>query len=450
LTVLLAAAVCATAGCPRNPSVDQPPQPTEARGVSGQIEASEILQRMIKSYQNAPSYSDRGVVSLRYRVGESRFQDDADLAVTLARPNKLSVRAYQVALACDGTQLRARVKDPSSRDLDGQFVVRAAPPVVSLPELYTDQVLHRLIASGLGRHPVQLELLLGEEPLKDFLRPNVRKRLLGDAEIAQRPCWRVEVGAAEGEFVFWVDREQLVLRRLEYPTGELAAQMARTANVSDVTVAAEFRDARFGPVTADNVFQLEAPEGAKQVRYFVLPPQPLPSNLFGQEISDFFFADLAGSRVSRDQLRGKIAIFVWIHDDANCQASLQELEKARQRFRGDEGLAFYVICTQPSTVSNDQLKELLRRWGVSTPAVRDLMSFGRDLFRIPGAPTLVVLDQRGRVQIVEAGFNPKLATELPRVLERLRAGEDLAPQIVAQFEREQAEYARNLADAGGR
>jgi hypothetical protein len=101
-------------------------------------------------------------------------------------------------------------------------------------------------------------------------------------------------------------------------------------------------------------------------------------------------------------------------------------------------------------VSNDQLKELLRRWGVSTPAVRDLMSFGRDLFRIPGAPTLVVLDQRGRVQIVEAGFNPKLATELPRVLERLRAGEDLAPQIVAQFEREQAEYARNLADAGGR
>jgi hypothetical protein len=140
---------------------------------------------------------------------------------------------------------------------------------------------------------------------------------------------------------------------------------------------------------------------------------------------------------------------VWIHDDENCRASLQEFEQVRRTFQGDEEVVFYVVCTQPSSVSNAELQQLLEGWRVLATPVRDLTACGRDVFRIPGAPTLVVLNQRGVVQTVEAGFNPNLAAELPQVLRRIQAGDDLGGQILAQFQQEQADYARELAAAGG-
>ena len=57
---------------------------------------------MIATYSQAFSYSDRGVVRLRYRLDGSWVQDEGKLAVAFARPNKLSLKAYQLALVSDG------------------------------------------------------------------------------------------------------------------------------------------------------------------------------------------------------------------------------------------------------------------------------------------------------------------------------------------------------------
>ena len=84
-------------------------------------------------------------------------------------------------------------------------------------------------------------------------------------------------------------------------------------------------------------------------------------------------------------------------------------------------------------MSHAQVQSLAQRWGSTAPLVRDLQACGRDVFRIPYAPTVVVLDAHGVVQLFEVGANPNLASELPDRLRLLAAGEDLAAGRLAQY-----------------
>ncbi len=97
-----------------------------------------------------------------------------------------------------------------------------------------------------------------------------------------------------------------------------------------------------------------------------------------------------------------------------------------------------------SSFTDEQIRALCSTWQVELPIVRDLQALGRDLFHVPWAPTLVVLDGKDAVQIYEVGANPNLVAELPQVLEQLLAGEDVAGEILDQFRQEQATYERAL------
>jgi hypothetical protein len=108
-------------------------------------------------------------------------------------------------------------------------------------------------------------------------------------------------------------------------------------------------------------------------------------------------------------------------------------------------VSFYAVCTEPTYVGNSQLKALGEQWGSSLPIVRDLEAFGRDVFHVPWAPTLVVLDDSGIVQAFEVGANPSLSETLPGMLRQLADGESLARDVLAKYEEERASYARKLA-----
>jgi hypothetical protein len=59
-----------------------------------------------------------------------------------------------------------------------------------------------------------------------------------------------------------------------------------------------------------------------------------------------------------------------------------------------------------------------------------------------------VLDGQGRVQIFQVGGNPNLADQLVQICERLKAGTDLAAEIVAQHQRERKTYDELVARGG--
>jgi len=325
-------------------------------------------------------------------------------------------------------------------------VVREVPSTLGLDTIYEDQLMLDVMSSGMGGPPVTLELLLSESPLTELLASGKGVELLDEGKIGDRACDRVQLQLADGQLVFWVDRQSHLLLRLEYPADRLAREMA-AGNCTDVSLTAEFVGARVNEKIADEAFSFAVPQSARTVSRFVLPPQPLSSELIGQLPGDFHFTDLTGELLTRDSLLGKIPVLVWFNDHPASQAALADLERVRKTLPTEVPVACYAVCTEPTSVSHAQVQSLARRWGSTAPLVRDLEAFGRDVFKIPYAPTVVVLDRRGVVQLFEVGANPNLASELPDRLRLLAAGEDLAAGRLAQFRQEQTLYQKKLDES---
>ncbi len=409
--------------------------------------ADQVLDRMVQVYRSADAYNDRGIVRLKYRLDGQWVHDDGQFAVKFVRPNMLYLRAYQLTLASDGQKIHAIVADQQTADLDGQILTKAAPAQLRLDTLYDDPVVLNAVAGGMGGPPVTLELLMGEKPLSEVFAPGSSREMLDDDVIRGHACYRIQARLPEGPLVFWVDRESFVLRRLEYPSEQLARQMAEGMNCSDVTLMAEFRDAVIDGPLYKKEFEFHVPPDAKLVRRFVIPPQPIASDLIGRLPGEYFFSDLDGRPIPQQELLGQFAVLVWFNNHPASQVTLEQLEQLRGEFANTSQVSFHAICTEPTHVGNSELEALASRWRIGIPIARDLEAFGRDVFHVPWAPTLIILDKQGVVQAYEVGASPQLADNVRAMLQQLIDGKDLAAEVIASCEQEQLAYARQLAEA---
>src|SRR5262245_51006441 len=222
--MLCLVAVAALAGCwgPQSPPPAPPPVASAAGGPSLQPEshpvkppadwtANEILQALLARYRAARTYRDQGIVRVAWRENGQPQADERRAAVVFERPGKLALSAYQATVRCDGKMLRARIEDAESRNLDGQFVVRPAPPELAIKDLAADRLLYNTICGRLRRQPVQLELLLESGGLVSAFGGDIACRRLEDERHTGRTCYRIQVPSPGGPFVFWVDQEQGLL-----------------------------------------------------------------------------------------------------------------------------------------------------------------------------------------------------------------------------------------------
>ena len=409
--------------------------------------ADQVLRSLVEAYQSANAYSDLGVLRLSYRRDSKVTEDIEEMAIQFRRPNLLRVDAYNLTMGCDGKSMTYRVSDEPSGDMDHQFVSRDAPEEIKLVELFEkDNILYHFMA-GVAGHPIQSELLLTDEPIAPFLEDTVEKSLLEDQTFDDHDCYRVEVKTEQGSFVLWVDSEDFVLRRFEYPAETFLKALAQFEDVSDLQLVAEFPAASF-EVNSDERFTIEQPMNAKVVRYFVQLPPPLPSHLFGKRPDSFHFTDADGKRVTEASLAGKMSVLLWFNNNPACQATLQALEKVKAELKDQTDVEFYAVCTEPSThASTAQIVDLLKKWKVSTKLVRDMEAFGDRVFGVSQLPLLMVVDDEGVVQYVEVLAQPNLEEVLPVVIKRLRKGDDIAAEIIHEHRQELANYNQALAAA---
>ncbi len=433
--VCLLAIVTQVVGC--NRSQDAP--------AAAVLTVDNVLQRMTEAYRHATSYQDNAVVRLTYRRDGQAFEDEAPISVCWQAPNQIRVRAYQVEAACDGKQLFARIKDEATRDFDGQVVLRPAPSQLSLRELWeADEILSLAFRQGLAGYPLQLDLLLSTAPLAALMEQGVPRALLEPAQLDGFTCYRVQADTSDGIFVLWVDQQAFTLRKVEYPATTFAPEIAEDRLVEDLQLTVEFRAAELDVSPAPRTFALEVPAEAKQVKRFIPPPRELPSDLFGKTTTPYAFTSLSGTAVSSQSLPDRIKVFVWFNDHPACRSTVQQLNRVYQQYQAQDRIAIYAVCVEPSSITDEQVQALCQAWQVEVPILRDLQALGRDLFGVPWAPTLVVLDGKDTVQIYEVGANPNLVAELPQVLEQLLSGEDVAGEILDQFRQEQATYEKAL------
>jgi hypothetical protein len=138
---------------------------------------------------------------------------------------------------------------------------------------------------------------------------------------------------------------------------------------------------------------------------------------------------------------------VWFNNHPACRSTIEQFSEVHAALRDDETVVFFAVSTEPSRVSNAQLEATLAAWNAAVPLLRDLDACGRDLLGVPWTPTMIVLDAVGNVQIYEVGANADLAQELPTILDRLREGDDLASEIIADHFEQTENYRRTLEAA---
>ena len=275
----------------------------------------------------------------------------------------------------------------------------------------------------------------------------VPRRLLRPETVGGRTCDRVRVELPEGPLVFWIDRENHLLHRLEYPTNRLMPEVESDVELSDLSLVAEFRDARLNAAIPAAEFELHPPESAKLVHRFVLPPQPLNSPLVGQRPEKYFFTDLAGKPLASEDFAGRTTVLVWFNNHPASATALQQLQQTVAAGSSGEPLEIVAVCTEPSHVANADLRAVAERWQITLPIVRDLEAYGRDVFEIPWAPTTVVLDAKGVVQHFEVGSSPQLAETIASVTSRLARGEDVAAETLQLHRDRMREYQAKLGAA---
>lgn len=444
LVVLLALLTPLLAGCP---SATQPGNAASQQApAKPATEPRTALREMLAAYAQAKGYSDKGIVRLSFKQHGQKQGDTWPCSLSYSPPNQLALHAFQVTVVCDGESLHAEIEDKATHNLDGQMVERPAPKQLRLTHLSSDAVLYDLLSSRLGRIPMQLDLLLGNEMLAGLLE---QAEIAGfePAEWEKHWCDRIMARLDGGEFVFWIDQESHLLRRLDYPVASIFPKLAGNPEIRELTLSAEMREASFGALKPGE-FAYVPPRNSKPVEAFVTPPPPAPTSLLGKKKGEFSFLDLEGKRVSPDSWLDRAAVLLWYGHHAACEAELPQFAEVAADFKDESKLAFYAVCAESSETTNDRVRDQLAAWQAELPVVRDLDAVGRDVFAIEELPTLVVLDDQNVVQYVERGANGNLVGTLPRILERLLAGDNLAQEVLDRAARDRTAYEGLIAKGG--
>ena len=452
--VHVAALIAAATGCKESDRHGTVGGGTSATASAAPLnEAERLFVRMAEVYGRANSYADEGQLRMEFRKGDQAFEaTPVPFSLALARPNQLRMHLYQSNILCDGQTMwgwTSYIADTVAK--------RPAPSALSLGEIYADEVLRTDFTESLAGQCLPLVMLCGADSL-DLLRADGnRPEFLSDEYVEGRPCRRVRVRRADGDMVYWIDRELLILRRMEFPTTRLALTLADPNDPrlpTNVRMTAEFRNAQLNPQLPPEAFQFSLPATAKVVDkldpFAVVPPPPPLSQMLGKPIGDFRFTGVDGRTVDRSTLAGKAAVVLfWSWATRDCLQTLAKVNDAYAKYRDRKDVEFWAVSIDPAGpqgVPDDALVELMNHHKFQVPVARLTdQRTPRDVFDTHHVPSLFIIGRDGVVQDNEVGLNRQLETELVARVETVAAGGTLTADAqrrhaerVARYEKAQA------------
>lgn len=398
--------------------------------------AEEILDRMIQAYKSATSYRDAAVAEMSGTQNGQRQQIPFPNAVVMERPNKIRMEIDNGTLLCDGVSTYG-----FARDLPGQILRIPAPPQLSVKSLYPDALLARSMMQSPARSfswlPLQLVLLLAEDPMKTLALDGQGLTLKEPAAIGQHSCDRVELLTDNGPGVFWIDQATSVLRRFEMPANHIRRD-AEAQQFLDPSLSIEFRDAQLNTPIPPEAFQFQVPSDMTTADALVMPIL----QILGQPCPDFQFTDADGNTTALSSLQGKVVVIqLWSSKNLPCRPVLQAAAKAYAEMQNPEDVAMMAVNVEPTNVLDASLQTVFKDWGVELPIYRDLQQSVINHFGINTLPITMILDKKGNIQSVQAGMLENMDVLLAMVIERVQKGEEVYRSAFEQFENERASFA---------
>lgn len=434
-----------TSGCgervlPAQVADDLPPPPTSTID-----EAELLLKRVIERYRNAGEYSDRGVVRLSYVQRGQSHTDTAPLAVSFRRQQSLRLSAYSAAVVISERTLQGMINDPLAGELNRQrLTVKLTDPTFNLRDIYQDPILTNFATAGLGGPSLQLELLLSDQPLAGMFTGDKTLELEEPAQLGNALCNRLVIRVDQSQYRLWVDRESLLIRRVQLPHQQ--TPLAQDPSITSVQLVLDLENAQW-QVPIEETWQLpdavangDAPIVEENVptinvRQFVLPPPPIASQYFGEKLPPFQLTDSRGEvSVSERGSDRPITVLLWIADHPASRAAATQLQAIADQWdrelakssAGNQttrlGVRWLVVMAEPTPPPATTTAAMLRAWNVGLPYHDDFQAIGRDIFSLQLAPALCVLGAQGTLEWYAPGVGPEMSNDLPAILNDLSRG----------------------------
>lgn len=442
------------AGCDQ--TIEAPPnQAVTARGTESLVSTGPsgeaILQECIQRYQSLNSYQDQATAQLNYLMDGQAMVEHVPMSVAWDRSGRLGLRAYDL-IAGPGSSGRWYAKIEGEREeWAGQVLSRRIPERLSFDWLLTDPMLRQELSTGLAGFPPQLDLLLSPHPLVGLTNNASRIYLDGTTLVEERNCWSVVVEIGALTYRLAVDRESNLLRRIQLPIQNLPQAIFNDSSISDLELVINFAEAQVNHSIAWNSLEVQTAPGDKRLTRLVNRPAPVDLRGYGKIMPAFQLRSPDGvvAYDSRPKFQRKASVLIWLADHGSCRAAAEQLTRALSSLQHSglsadaiEVVSVWAESTAPGGMTFQQLKE---QWQLPGVFVLDNEAAGRDLFQIEEAPTLIVLDAKGSLQLRDVRTNPLLDLALPTLIQQIVSGKDLSQEIRRAQDAEDRRFQAELA-----
>jgi outer membrane lipoprotein-sorting protein len=414
--------------------------------VAGENSGKKILLQMAAAYQNASGYHDRGELKLTISGKDKPQTETIPFSVAFAKPNKLRIDSYAATLAIDGKDVFGKLASPDTNDLDGQVLALEAPPQLTAEAVLEYNAILQGELSRSTEWPFPIDLLLDGARAQKTFEAADRIAVLPSKSIDGRDCHVIQIESDEGKRVWWIDKENYLLRRFEHPVNGFA--QFYQLNPSEVSIVADFTGATF-TAPAEDRFTFEIAENAQRVKFLVPPPVLPPAKLIGERAPAFAFDTFTGAdfaekgagKLTPESLSGKAAML--LVTNLRDEASLRGFGEMARRFQTNENAVLYLVLTDtPETLPDSQLKAVMKQRAPAYSVARAAnatAAFGML------QPTGVIFI--GKTGVVEDAvpldtFNGIQAG--PEILDNLIAGKPWHARALARVEEFRKQYAEQL------
>ena len=396
--------------------------------------ARTLLEACVGNYKQLKSYEDLGTLNVRVATADPSAPKvfTEPMRVAFEAPNRLAVQCNLLSAiwSGNGTTFEAVVGRNGFKPFGDQRLVRPLPDSLDMTWLILDN-LGPLLDNVVTGPPIQLHLLLEPKPLATFLGPESKLSMLEAKEFESIKCERVQVELKGMNWVFWIEKETMMLRKYELPFQFIAMMggmlppdfLPAATDLSKAELTVELSRAKANPAIDWKPWQLPTQATDIPVRRFIdAPPNNIPPQL-GKGIAPFDLIDATGKRILDSAERIKpITVLCWVTNDEKGEKLIKDLfeiqRETERRLLGSK-VDFFLISQANATA----MQESLQKWNCTLPLAIDAKNLGQSIFMIQRQPAVVVLDRKARVQFAdEFGY----LLPLPDLLESLHRGIDVA------------------------
>jgi hypothetical protein len=418
--------------------------------VSSAAAAKTILDACFAKYKQLKSYQDKGILKIRYRVGDRPFTKSEPMQVAFEPANRLALKSIGLQSTWTNFTWEAIFSADSGSPFGKQRVVRPRPDKIDLRWLIVDN-LGDLLDNRVTGPPIALNLLLEDKPLAAFLSDqSVSISLLKPDTFDSALCDRIQLqtknpsSQGESKWVLWIDRTERLLRKFELPI-ELLTLLNPDATVGQDSAQSELSmelvDAKAD--AAINWAEWDLPRSNEDllVSRFVDAPLHQEPRQLGKVLKAFDLHDADRKMILDSAQRSKpITVLCWVGND---ELSERFVKYAMEMVRDlkTKSINGYVDWVFVSKSPGGEMQSAFKRWNCDLPLAIDADNLTESVFGVSKHPAIVVLDKEVRVQhIDEIGY----LEQLPEILNSIHDGVQLAARKLQVQIDNQARYVSRL------